>query len=64
MAGQFFQDSQGRSYVLVEDTGQDEPDPSQNARRRRSPDADADADAAARRPGSDADPGAHTDTHA
>ena len=29
VAGEFFQDSQGRSYVLVEDTGQDEPDPSE-----------------------------------
>jgi hypothetical protein len=27
--GTFFNDSQGRSYVLVEDTGQDEPDASQ-----------------------------------
>ncbi|HEU5205005.1 MAG TPA: hypothetical protein VFU17_11965 [Candidatus Limnocylindrales bacterium] len=29
VAGEFFQDSQGRSYVLVEDTGQEEPDPSE-----------------------------------
>jgi hypothetical protein len=29
VAGEFFQDSQGRSFVLVEDTGQDEPDPSE-----------------------------------
>jgi hypothetical protein len=27
--GTFFNDSQGRSYVLVEDTGQEEPDPSE-----------------------------------
>jgi hypothetical protein len=29
VAGEFFQDSQGRSFVLVEDTGQPEPDPSE-----------------------------------
>ena len=29
VAGTFFNDSQGRSYVLVEDTGQEEPDPSE-----------------------------------
>ena len=43
VAGEFFSDSQGRSYVLVEDTGQDEPDPSEcppptvPSRRRRRP---------------------------
>ena len=29
VAGAFFNDSQGRSFVLVEDTGQEEPDPSE-----------------------------------
>ncbi len=29
VAGVFFNDSHGRSYVLVEDTGQEEPDPSE-----------------------------------
>ena len=53
VAGASFSDSQGRSYVLVEDTGQDEPDPSEcppprhrippRRRRRRRPDADPDA---------------------
>ena len=50
VAGEFFQDSQGRSYVLVEDTGQDEPDPSE-CPPPTAPRAHANAD-----PGGHADP--------